>query len=252
MCVMHVRADFSRKAVLRPSEAVWVPSPQPGVSRCMLDRIGGEVARATSLVRFAPGSGFPFHVHGGGEEILVLDGTLVDEHGVYPAGTYLRDPVGSSHAPHTETGCTLFVKLWQVAPDDRQRLVIATRSQPWMRVGVDGMAAMPLHAFEGESSYLMRLAPGLQLGRNLHPGGEEILVLQGCFCDEDGVYPAGSWLRSPVGSWHTPYTLAAQADQAADDGGAGCLLFVKQGHLLPPLRLPAGEDAQPSCPVQAR
>jgi hypothetical protein len=32
------------------------------------------------------------------------------------------------------------------------------------------------------------------------PGGEEILVLDGVFQDEQGSYPAGSWLRNPAGS----------------------------------------------------
>lgn len=216
---MRVRADFSRKEIVRLAEAEWVPSPQSGVTRLMLDRMGGEIARATSLVRFEPGSHFPFHVHGGGEEILVIEGSLADEHGVYPAGTYLRDPVGTSHAPYTKEGCTLFVKLWQFSPDDTLRTVIDTRSQHWIRAGRDGMGAVPLHDFDGESTYLIRLWPGLQLERNFHPGGEEILVLEGVFCDEDGTYPAGSWIRSPVGSTHTPYTEE------------GCVLFVKEGHL---------------------
>lgn len=89
----------------------------------MLFRIGGEVARATSIVRYAPGSQFPRHVHGGGEEILVLDGTFQDEHGDYPAGSYFRNPPGTSHVPASKDGCTIFVRLWQFREGDQTQIV---------------------------------------------------------------------------------------------------------------------------------
>ena len=57
----------------------------------MRDRVGGELARATSLVRYAPASSFERHAHSGGEEVLVLDGVFTDENGDYSAGTYLRN-----------------------------------------------------------------------------------------------------------------------------------------------------------------
>ena len=56
---MLVNADFSRRAVMLPSGYHWVRSPQSGVERVMLDRVGGEQARATSIVRYEPGSYFP-------------------------------------------------------------------------------------------------------------------------------------------------------------------------------------------------
>jgi anti-sigma factor ChrR (cupin superfamily) len=121
---MKVNADFSQRVVIRPEDRQWVPSPAGGVQRVMLDRIGEEVARATSLVRYAPGTAFPEHVHGGGEEILVLDGVLADEHGTYAAGTYLRNPLGTRHSPPSEGGCTLFVKLRQFAPTIELRLIL--------------------------------------------------------------------------------------------------------------------------------
>ena len=83
----------------------------PGVERMMLDRIGHEVARATSLVRYAPNSTFPEHVHGGGEEFFVLEGEFADEHRTYPAGTWLRNPDQSSHRTFTrDEGALLFLK----------------------------------------------------------------------------------------------------------------------------------------------
>ena len=64
----------------------------------MLDRIGDEVARATSIVRYAPHSHFSPHTHGGGEEFLVLDGVFQDEHGDYPAGHLCPQP--ADQQPH--------------------------------------------------------------------------------------------------------------------------------------------------------
>ncbi|MBV9521574.1 MAG: cupin domain-containing protein [Alphaproteobacteria bacterium] len=88
---MLINADLTRRAVVETAALPWIPSPERGVDRKMLERDGGEVARATSLVRYAPGSSFAAHEHGGGEEILVLDGVLGDEHGEYPAGTYIQN-----------------------------------------------------------------------------------------------------------------------------------------------------------------
>jgi anti-sigma factor ChrR (cupin superfamily) len=99
----------------------------------MLDRIGDEVARATSIVRYAPYSRFSPHTHAGGEEFLVLEGVFQDEHGDYPAGSYVRTPPTSSHTPGSEPGCTIFVKLWQFDPDDRTPVRIDTSDLSFSR-----------------------------------------------------------------------------------------------------------------------
>ena len=184
----------------------------------MLDRVGDEVARATSIVRYAAGSRFDRHVHGGGEEILVLEGIFSDEHGDYPAGTYLRNPPGTSHAPFSRDGCTLFVKLWQFAADDTTPVRINTSTANWHPGLVPGLSVMPLHEHDGVSTALVRWAPETQFNTHMHPGGEEILVLEGVFRDEGGDYPVGTWLRSPRWSRHTPFT-----------GGEGACIYVKVG-----------------------
>jgi len=82
---------------------IVTPSPIPGVDRRMLDRIGDAVARATSIVRYAPHSHFSAHTHGGGEEFLVLDGVFQDEHGDYlsePLGVVRPVPIGDVDRPH--------------------------------------------------------------------------------------------------------------------------------------------------------
>jgi anti-sigma factor ChrR (cupin superfamily) len=209
--------------VVRPDEADWTPSPQPGVDRFMLDRIGEEIARATSLVRFSPGSFFPFHEHGGGEEVFVVDGVFEDEYGRYPAGTYLRDPIGSSHAPFAKEGCTLFVKLWQFAADDKERVVVDTASAAWKQTATPSLVVKPLHSFARVSTSLVQMAPGLRLNRALESRGEEILVLEGAFADGEGEYSKGAWIRDPGGR----ETAIVSQD--------GCALLVKTGHLPPDL-----------------
>jgi len=161
----------------------------------------------------------------------VLEGTFSDERGNYPAGSYLRNPVGSSHAPFSEAGCTLLVKLQQMHPSDQQRLVIDTNSSPWLPGLVKGLEVMPLHGFGSEHVALVRWAPGTRFQPHGHPGGEEILVLAGVFQDEHGTYPAGSWLRNPPGSVHRPWSEA------------GCTIWVKTGHLPATL----GPDGSEAC-----
>ncbi len=218
---MRFNADFSRRVVLRPADLEWVPSPMPGVERRMLDRIGGEVARATSLVRYAPGSRFSAHSHGGGEEFLVLEGVFSDESGDYPAGHYVRNPIGTSHAPHTDGGCTIFVKLHQFDPADTTPVARDTRAAGFLPGPAPGASVLALHEFGTERVAMLRLAPGARLPATRPPGGEEVLVLEGGFEDALGAYPAGTWIRSPDG---------AEAPARVSPGG--CLLFVKSGHLV--------------------
>lgn len=116
---MKLNADFSERVVVRFDETPWVASPAAGVERKMLDRIGDEVARATTIVRFAPGSAFAAHTHGGGEEYLVLSGVFQDETGDFPVGSYVRNPPTSRHTPAAEEGAVILVKLHQFDSDDR-------------------------------------------------------------------------------------------------------------------------------------
>lgn len=218
---MRLNADFAERVVVRPEDYRWVDSPMPGVDRMMLDRIGDEVARATSLVRYAPDSTFSQHVHTGGEEYFVLEGEFGDEHGRYPVGTYVRNPIGSAHTPFVgEKGCLIFVKLQQFEKEDERQCVIDTRTAEWSPGLVDGLKVLPLHEYGTENVALVRWAPNTKFQPHRHRGGEEILVIEGEFRDEHGRYPAGSWIRNPDRSQHAPFT-----------GDQGALIYVKVGHL---------------------
>jgi len=157
---MQLNADFSKRAVVHAAKLDWKASPMPGVERRMLDRIGDEVARATSIVRYAPQSQFSPHVHDGGEEFLVLEGVFQDEHGDFPAGCYVRNPPQSRHTPGSKSGCTIFVKLWQFDPADRTHVRIDTNKMPMLDVNeCKGVMLMSLFKDTRENVRLERWTP---------------------------------------------------------------------------------------------
>ena len=147
---MPIHADLTTRAVSFADEARWVRSPAAGIDRRMLESDGDERGRVTSVVRYRPGSRLPYCEHAQGEEILVLDGDFADERGEYPAGTYLRNPPGSGHAPWSEGGCVLFVKLGQFHLGDRESIVTDVRGAEWFPGLHRGIAVLPLHGFGSE------------------------------------------------------------------------------------------------------
>ncbi len=225
---MHLNADFSSRAVVHAANEPWVASPMKGVDRRMLDRIGDEVARATSIVRYAPGSHFSPHNHDGGEEFLVLEGVFQDEHGDYPAGTYVRNPPGTSHTPGSQDGCTILVKLWQFDTADRNQFsrdtnVLAFKADE-IRPGVE---VQQLHADSRETVRLERWAADTPIDY-APTGGAEFLVLDGGFEEGGEAFSRWSWLRLPDGG-----LLKARS------GPNGCRVWVKEGHLAHAITAPA-------------
>lgn len=216
---LMLNADFSARCVVDSNSLNWQASPSPLVHRRMLERIGGEIARATSVVRYEPGASFESHRHDLGEEILVLEGVLGDERGTYGPGTFIKNPPGSSHAPFSKDGCTLLVKLRHLSPDDTQHVVIDTGKAPWYQGMVDGLRVLPLAEHGTSHTAMVRWAPQTYFNPHRHFGGEEIFVVEGIFSDEHGDYPQGSWIRSPHLSQHKPFSVP------------GCLILVRTGHL---------------------
>jgi anti-sigma factor ChrR (cupin superfamily) len=225
---MDLNADFTQKAVVHAATLDWVPSPMPGVERRMLDRMGGEVARATSIVRYAPHSHFSPHVHGGGEEFLVLEGVFQDEHGDYGVGSYIRNPPESSHTPGSEAGCTIFVKLWQFDPGDRTSVRLDTTGLAYAanpsRAGVE---TVRLFEDNTEKVSLERWRADAEIELS-SPRGLELLVLEGGFTEGPDRFGSLSWLRLPPGA-------TARARVHAN----GCRVWVKTGHLAGPQRAPS-------------
>ena len=217
---MDLNANFDERISVHAAKIPWKPSPMPGVERRMLDRLGDEVARATTIVRYAPDSHFPPHVHTGGEEFFVLDGVFRDEYGDFPAGSYIRNPPGSSHTPGSAPGCSIFVKLWQFDLADRTHVRIDTNKMAFVPdPRCPGVEAMPLFHGASEDVRLERWAPGSIIVLD-EAGGAEILVLGGRFTESDEIFEEQSWLRLPK-----------HRRSSVQTGEPGARVWIKRGHL---------------------
>lgn len=214
---MELNADFDARVLVHSDAIDWKASPMPGVDRRMLDRIGGEVARATTIVRYAPDSKFSAHTHTGGEEFIVLDGVFQDEHGDFPVGTYVRNPPTTSHTPGSERGCTIFVKLWQFDMDDRTQFRKTMADE--LAAPVEGVAKAVLYKDSREEVTYFHLDAGAELMVR-DAGGIEVLMIGGSMTESGEVLHKGSWLRLPDGM---PLKAAAGAD--------GAKVWMKTGHL---------------------
>ncbi|WP_026615360.1 cupin domain-containing protein [Ensifer aridi] len=226
---MRINDDLSKPVIVHAAKLDWVPSPAAGVDRRMLFRVGGEVARATSIVRYAPGSAFPRHTHSGGEEILVLEGVFQDEHGDYPAGSYFRNPPGTSHIPAAKEGCTIFVRLWQFRDGDQTQIVCrpgeGERATP--RPGAsaatilfdDGREEVRLEDWQADETISVANTRGL-----------EFLVLSGGLTIGGETLEPESWGRLPAGT-----------DLIAIIGAEGARIWLKDAPLMHPDVLPMPE-----------
>lgn len=210
---MNLNADFSERVMIHSDEVEWKASPMAGVDRRMLDRIGDEVARATTIVRYAPNSKFSSHTHTGGEEFIVIDGVFQDEHGDFPVGTYVRNPPTSSHTPGSDEGCTIFVKLWQFDMDDRNQITID------MNKAAEDDGNITLFNDTRENVSFRTWLAGNDIQIELPQGGE-FLVLEGGFEEGGDNLRKHSWLRLPEGSIFK-----------AKVGDNGAKVWMKTGHL---------------------
>ncbi len=217
---MKINAKFEHRVLVHSEEQTWLDSPMTGVSRRPLDRVGEEIARATSIVRYEAGSHFSPHVHTGGEEFIVLEGVFQDEHGDFPAGSYIRNPPQSSHQPKSASGCIIFVKLWQFIPEDRLHVRLnmnhmkATPHRNW-----PGISVIPLYYSADEEVSLVEFLPGASLALDVEHGAE-LLVLEGELNESRDILVKYSWLRTPIAS-HINATA----------GSNGAKVWIKQGHL---------------------
>jgi anti-sigma factor ChrR (cupin superfamily) len=218
--MLAINADRAKAAVVHAHQLPWHTSPQAGVERRMLERIGDEVAVATSIVRYAPGGRFDAHTHELGEEFLVLEGTFCDEHGSYPTGTYVRNPPGSKHRPFSDEGCVIFVKLRQMHPKETRRVALLPNEMLWAPA-TPRRQSTTLHESTRETVTLELLAPGCTIPARTTPGGEEMFVVDGAVQLQDRREGLGpwSWFRNPED---------AQPALACEDGA---LLWIKRGHL---------------------
>ena len=219
MDTMRLNDDFSQPVDIPFAEAVWIASPLNSVDRHILDRIGDEKARATTIVRYARDSHFSTHVHDEGEEFVVLEGTFSDASGDFGPGTYVRNPPGSDHAPWSDDGTIIFVKLRQFDPGDTARVVIDPGTAAWSPAGAPGVSTLPLHSFEPEVVTFTRFNPDAALPAQRYPQGVEILVVKGEVMIDGTPFAKWDWLRRPAG---------ATLDFASN---VESTIYLKTGHL---------------------
>jgi anti-sigma factor ChrR (cupin superfamily) len=215
-----INGDLTVRVAVDTASLPWTPSPSGTVWRKRVHLVGpAEAGQVTSVVRYEPGSTFHAHAHPGGEEILVLDGVFSDEHGDWPAGTYLLNPEGFRHAPFSRQGCVLFVKLRQFPGRTRAHVALRTGDLPWQPTPRVGVMQRPLYSQAGftDTTRLERWAAGAGLEPLTYPGGAELFLLEGAFADDEGRYGPGAWLRLPPDAAHTPSTEA------------GATLYIKEG-----------------------
>ncbi|TEW56213.1 cupin [Psychromonas sp. RZ22] len=101
--------------------------------------------------------------------------------------------------------------------DFSQKVVIETQQQAWVNSPMLGVKRKPLAraANEKHITSIVEYAADSYFSEHKHPNGEEIFVLEGVFSDQDGDYPAGTYIRNPPNSRHKPFSKL------------GCLIFVK-------------------------
>ena len=206
---MKIHADLSQNVTVQTNELDWVDSPMKGVRRKMIERDGEELARATSLVSYEAQSFFSEHTHDLGEEFIVLEGTFSDETGDFPAGTYVRNPAGSKHSPHSKKGCVIFVKLRQFHPEDQSYVRINFMEAKWQ--STEKFDYLNLHNFASENVLMIRTKADIQISKDHKLKGLELYIIDG--------YDAGKWLRFPDCS---EINLSLKSNS---------LTFVKFGHL---------------------
>ena len=207
---MDVRADLDQTVHVAGSDFHWQPSPLPGVERMMLDRVGDEVAVATSIVRYAPESRFDPHGHALGEEFIVLEGVFSDEHGDFPAGTYVRNPPGTAHTPHSDPGCVIWVKLRQF--DDQDLTPVLTSLSEGDFVEDQGALRRDIYTYGSEVVSVVRIPAGVRYAFDAHSNVREVLVLSGSVSwqqNETHTLGPWSWIRIRPGE---PMRLVAESD----------------------------------------
>ena len=211
------------RAVVDTTKLDWTASPSGTVERKRVHLVGGpESGQVTSVVRYLPGAAFPEHDHPEGEEIFVLEGTFSDQLGHATAGMHVFNPEGHRHAPYSEEGCLILVKLRQYAGEGRTYQRVVTGDLEWQPTHATGVRAKLIYEdprFPDRTS-LEEWEAGASPGPRVFEGGVEIFVIEGELTEGDAHYQAGTWLRCPDGD-----TLDARTAERT-------ILYVKTGGVV--------------------
>lgn len=222
--------DFTQSVSIDTRNREWIASPMPGVLRKPLAREDAEQGHATSIVRYEPGASFSSHGHPKGEEILVLDGVFSDQTGDYSAGTYFRNPEGFSHAPFSQDGCTILVKLHQFQSDDSAHLAVQTNNEQWCQV--DGLLEqLDLHQHKDEQVFMLRSSAEADVALVDAKSGLELYVISGELRENGQRYGVGCWLRRPSQQMKQREESHSDSQKSCYQLSPDSLVWIKINHL---------------------
>ena len=110
-CIIFVKleqfkSNDDRQVCIKPNDQQW----QQGIGNLRVLPLHQHESESTALVYWPANEIFKPHQHWGGEEILVLKGKMIDEHGEYPEGTWLRNKHMSHHHPRVQEETLILVK----------------------------------------------------------------------------------------------------------------------------------------------
>lgn len=217
----EINADCTKLVILRPDQMVWEGTDQTGVSRIILERVNDSLlGRETSLARLAPNTELTPEVLETRMEIFVVEGAFSDGHGEYEARTFIMNPPGTTFTGATREGCVIYVKRLNGFGGGGEPVAIDTSTADWTPFGQ--RVAEVIHFYKDDerdvTARVGKVFPNAQLMEHDHPGGEEVLILEGSFKDQFGEGLPGTWLRYPIGLAHAPST-----------GDEGALVYIRDG-----------------------
>ena len=201
--------NYETRALINTNDLEWENTQNKGIYKKLLSKKEDE---ETSILKIEESSKLNNNSKINSVEIFVLEGIYKNEFGEFKSGTYLNLPNENEAFVSSNTGCVIFRK--ENCDKGVENIIIDTNSTPWLK-GQGNLEVMPLFT----QTALVKWPQNERFIPHKHWGGEEIFVLKGRFMDEYGIYPKGSWIRSPHLSTHFPFVEEET------------IIFVKTGHL---------------------
>ena len=201
--------NYETRVLINTNDLEWENTQNKGIYKKLLSKKEDE---ETSILKIEENSKLNNNSKINSVEIFVLEGIYKNEFGEFKSGTYLNLPNENEAFVSSNTGCVIFRK--ENCDKGVENIIIDTNSTPWLK-GQGNLEVMPLYT----QTALVKWPQNERFIPHKHWGGEEIFVLKGRFMDEHGIYPKGSWIRSPHLSTHFPFVEEET------------IIFVKTGHL---------------------
>ncbi len=201
--------NYETRVLINTNDLEWENTQNKGIYKKLLSKKEDE---ETSILKIEENSKLNNNSKINSVEIFVLEGIYKNEFGEFKSGTYLNLPNENEAFVSSNTGCVIFRK--ENCDKGVENIIIDTNSTPWLK-GQGNLEVMPLFT----QTALVKWPQNERFIPHKHWGGEEIFVLKGRFMDEHGIYPKGSWIRSPHLSTHFPFVEEET------------IIFVKTGHL---------------------